>query len=118
MRLPRRSDSTSPTRSTVRYQSGVSRRRFEAGPALTGVGQFWRSGERRGLCGVSVTVAVTQSTSGRHSDRNTDRNISAGDVLASRRTTPKRARGADMGLQIGETAPDFEADTTQGRIKF
>jgi thioredoxin-dependent peroxiredoxin len=23
-----------------------------------------------------------------------------------------------MGLQLGETAPDFEADTTQGRIKF
>ncbi len=23
-----------------------------------------------------------------------------------------------MGLQIGETAPDFEADSTEGRIKF
>jgi len=23
-----------------------------------------------------------------------------------------------MGLSINETAPDFEADTTQGRIKF
>jgi alkyl hydroperoxide reductase subunit AhpC len=23
-----------------------------------------------------------------------------------------------MGLQLGETAPDFEADTTEGRIRF
>jgi alkyl hydroperoxide reductase subunit AhpC len=30
----------------------------------------------------------------------------------------KRERSGKMALQLGDVAPDFEADTTQGRIKF
>src|SRR6202051_3793455 len=30
----------------------------------------------------------------------------------------ERRRGLTMGLQLGETAQDFEAETTQGTIKF
>src|SRR6202023_1439355 len=31
---------------------------------------------------------------------------------------PSEERNQTMALQLGETAPDFEAETTQGRIKF
>ena len=33
-------------------------------------------------------------------------------------TNPRGSKGSDMTLQLGDTAPDFEADTTEGRIKF
>jgi alkyl hydroperoxide reductase subunit AhpC len=33
-------------------------------------------------------------------------------------TTLRTERSTTMALQIGDTAPDFEADTTEGRIKF
>src|SRR5262245_5451430 len=34
------------------------------------------------------------------------------------RASPASEYEANMTLQLGETAPDFEADTTQGRIRF
>ena len=42
-------------------------------------------------------------------------------VTAIRETTSRRARrpaSRPMGLSINDTAPDFEADTTRGRIRF
>src|SRR6187455_1044999 len=36
-------------------------------------------------------------------------------MVAARR---RRDEEADMGLQIGDEAPDFAADTTEGEIKF
>jgi len=34
------------------------------------------------------------------------------------RATQRPEEGFAMSIQIGQTAPDFEADTTQGRIRF
>ena len=39
-------------------------------------------------------------------------------LSAEKEDSPERTKGLTMGLQLGETAPDFEAETTQGPIKF
>ena len=39
-------------------------------------------------------------------------------TLAPRRPAPHPFRGAPMSLRINDTAPDFEAETTQGKIRF